>query len=163
VLSLVAAAALTVAASAYATTALRDSPPRAITSRTLVEARDPVGAPGRTLRMYRVRLAPGAVIPPHHHPGTQASLVTRGTLTYWVMTGSVTVRRGDPDAAGGARVVRRVKAGQKVRISAGEWIVEQPTEFHHAANHSDGPVEIQISALFRSGEPLSIPLKRPAS
>jgi quercetin dioxygenase-like cupin family protein len=130
----------------------------AVASAVRVEVADPAGAPGRTLRIYHVQLEPGAVIEPHHHPGTQASLVTSGTLTYWVMTGAVVVYHGRADQPGGARAVRRIEAGQRDTIVAGEWFVEQPGVYHRAANESDEPVELEITALFENDQPMSIPV-----
>ncbi len=75
-----------------------------------------------------------------------------------MIEGHVTIRRGDPDAPGGARVVRRVKAGQKVRITTGEWLVEEPDAIHRAANEGRVPVEIEITSLVKTGQPLSLPV-----
>src|ERR1700744_3776113 len=96
VCALVLALLLAAAASAYAATAgSRTSAHAPITRDVLAQASNPAGAPGRTLALSRVTIAPGQALEFHHHPGTQASQVSRGTLTYWVQKGSVTVRRGE--------------------------------------------------------------------
>src|SRR5437660_668399 len=55
---------------------------------------DPPGAPGRTLTLVRYRIAPGAQLPAHVHPGVQLASVQSGTLTYTVISGTAAVRRG---------------------------------------------------------------------
>ncbi|HST38559.1 MAG TPA: hypothetical protein VLK58_03580, partial [Conexibacter sp.] len=82
-LLLVIALSFTAAASAYATTALiADNQP--VVRTVLAEDPDPPGAPGRTLGLSRVTVAPGAELALHRHPGTQIANIARGTLTYWV-------------------------------------------------------------------------------
>ncbi len=129
-----------------------------VTRDALAQSNHPRGAKGRTLGLSRVKIRPGAKIPLHHHAGTQASYIQRGTLTYWVKTGGVKVMRGPSDAA--PRLVRRIKAGQHGRIRAGQWIVEQPNTHHHAANRGKRPVVILLATLFRRGAPPSIPDRR---
>jgi quercetin dioxygenase-like cupin family protein len=151
VCALVLALLLAAAASAYAATAGSGTSAHApITRDVLAQASNPAGAPGRTLALSRVTIAPGQALDLHHHPGTQASQVSRGTLTYWVEKGSVTVRRGD-------RVVRRIGAGQHGQIPAGDWIAESPGTIHRGANLGTKPVVILIASLFRTGSPASIP------
>jgi quercetin dioxygenase-like cupin family protein len=140
---------LVVAAGAYAA-GTRSRAHEPITRDVLAQARNPVGGHGRTIALSRVTIDPGAALDFHHHPGTQISQVTRGTLTYWVRTGGVTVRRGD-------RVVRRIRSGQHGEIPAGDWIVEQPGTIHRGANLGRTPVVILIGSLFRNGAPPSIP------
>jgi quercetin dioxygenase-like cupin family protein len=149
--ALVLALLLAAAASAYAATAGSGKKAAApITRDVLAQAGNPAGAPGRTLALSRVTIAPGQALELHHHPGTQASQVSRGTLTYWVQKGSVTVRRGE-------RVVRRIGAGQHGQIPAGDWIDESPGTIHRGANLGTKPVVILIASLFRTGAPASIP------
>ncbi|MFN8151488.1 MAG: cupin domain-containing protein [Solirubrobacterales bacterium] len=112
-------------------------------------------AKGQTLGLTRVTLKPGAQIAPHHHPGTQVSYIDEGTLTYTVLSGSVTIRKGPSDDH--PKTVRKVEAGETARIKAGQWIVEQPNEHHQARNAGDGPVVIYLSTLFPKGAPPSIP------
>jgi quercetin dioxygenase-like cupin family protein len=154
ILLLVAALVLTAAASAYATTTLRArTAARAPVVRTvLAEDPDPAGAAGRTLGLSRVTIAPGAELALHRHPGTQIASIERGTLTYWVVRGSVTVKRGD-------RVVRTIGAGQRGQVPTGDWIVERPGTVHHAANRGRTGIVILIASLFTDGAPPSIPVK----
>ncbi len=114
------------------------------------------GAPGRELVLSRVVVPPGAKLALHHHLGTQVARVESGTLTYTVEQGSVVVRRGQSDA--NPTVVRTIKAGQTGRIKAGEWIVEQPSDIHRAANNGSKPVTIYIATLLEAGAPPATPV-----
>lgn len=150
-LLLVIALSFTAVASAYATTALiADDQP--VVRTVLAEDADPPGAPGRTLGLSRVTVAPGAELALHRHPGTQIANIARGTLTYWVVRGAVTVHRGD-------RALRTIRAGQRGQVKTGEWIVENPGTIHHAANRGDVQIEILIATLFKDGAPPSIPVR----
>lgn len=161
ILLLVAALVLTAAASAYAMTGLRPAAGDQPVVRTgLAAARNPLGAPNRTLGLSRVTVAPGAQIALHRHPGVQIATIARGTLSYWVVRGNVKVRRGDPDAPGGARLVRTIMAGQKGEILAGDWIAEAPGTIHRAANEGRAEIEILIASLFENGAPPSTPVRR---
>ncbi len=121
----------------------------------MAESADVKGAPGRTMTLNRVDVAPGAKLAPHYHRGTQIARVDEGVLTYTVFTGGVVVRRGEPGVD--ARVVRRIRAGQTGRIQAGQWIVEQPGTKHRAANRGGKPVVIYLAALLEDGAPPSTP------
>jgi quercetin dioxygenase-like cupin family protein len=121
----------------------------------LARALHPRGAPGRTLGLSRVVIPPGGKIPLHHHEGTQVAYIQSGVLTYHVKTGSVTVRRGNADEH--PRVVHRIKAGHTGRIHPGEWIVEQPSTHHAAANNGKQKIVIYLGTLLRTGAPPSTP------
>ena len=117
------------------------------------------GAPGRTMVLSRVEVEPGARLPLHHHLGTQIARVESGTLTYTVRQGSAAVREGEADQQ--PRLVRAIKAGQTARIRAGQWLVEQPSDIHEAANRGSEPVVIYLSTLLKSGAPPSTPVTLP--
>lgn len=114
------------------------------------------GAPGRTMVLSRVVVEPGAKLATHHHLGTQVARVQAGTLRYTVRRGSVVVRRGESDRS--PRVVRKIVAGQTGDIGAGEWIVEQPSDIHEAANPGSKPVVIYIATLLKDDAPPSTPV-----
>jgi len=114
------------------------------------------GAPGRELVLSRVIVPAGAKLALHHHLGTQVARVESGVLTYTVEQGSVVVRRGQSDAS--PTVVRTIKAGQTGRIKAGEWIVEQPSDIHRAADNGSKPVTIYIATLLEAGAPPATPV-----
>lgn len=117
------------------------------------------GAPGRTMVLSRVKVEPGAKLATHHHLGTQISRVTAGVLTYTVRRGRATVRRGEADRD--PRLVRTIRAGQTARIHPGEWLVEQPSDIHEAANRGSDPVVIYIATLLKTGAPPSTPVTLP--
>jgi quercetin dioxygenase-like cupin family protein len=133
------------------------SPAPAVSRVALAQQVDPVGAPGRTLGLSRVRIAPGARIALHHHPGTQLAYIQRGVLTYSVRDGSVDVMRGAADAS--PQVIRTIGAGQTGKIRRGQWIVEQPSTIHQARNAGRVPVVILLATLFTNGSPPSLPVK----
>jgi quercetin dioxygenase-like cupin family protein len=144
-----------VAAGAYAVGASSQTP--AAAKRTaLAQAVDPVGAKGRTLGLSRVTIPPHVQLARHHHAGTQIAYVQRGTLTYFVKTGAVTVFRGAADQH--PRVVRRVTAGKTGKVFAGEWVIEQPHVIHFGANNGSTPLVILLATLFTNGSPPSIPV-----
>jgi quercetin dioxygenase-like cupin family protein len=114
------------------------------------------GAPKRTLVLSRVVVDPGAELALHHHLGTQVAHIMKGTLTYTVREGSATVNEGESDA--NPRLVRTIKAGQTGRIRTGQWIVEQPSDVHEAANRGTVPVVIYLATLLRTGAAPSTPV-----
>jgi hypothetical protein len=117
------------------------------------------GAPNRTMVLSRVEVDPGAQLALHHHLGTQIAHVEAGTLTYTVRRGSAVVRAGESDQ--GPRVVRTIKAGQTAPIRSGQWIVEQPSDIHEAANRGATPVVLYIATLLQTGAPSATPVTLP--
>lgn len=114
------------------------------------------GAPQRTLVLSRVVVEPGAELATHHHLGTQIARIQSGVLRYTVRRGSVAVRRGESDQD--PQLVRRIRPGQTGSIRSGEWIVEQPSDIHEAANRGSSPVVIYLATLLRDGAPPSTPV-----
>jgi quercetin dioxygenase-like cupin family protein len=153
-LAVVFAITLCTAAVAVATHGQKSKAPP-VSRTALAQAIDPVGAPGRTLGLSRVRIAPGARIALHHHPGTQIAYIQRGVLTYSVHAGAVDVMRGQADQS--PRLVRTIASGQTGKIRAGQWIVEQPTTIHQARNDGRTRVVILLATLFTNGSPPSLP------
>lgn len=122
------------------------SDPPAPKYNSLARVVNPNGAPGRALGLSRVVIQPGAKIPLHMHEGTQLGYIQSGTLTYTVEKGRARVMRGPGDAA---KPVRVIKAGQTARVKAGQWLIEQPSNHHRAANKGKKPVVILLSTLLR--------------
>ena len=114
------------------------------------------GAPGRELVLSRVVVPPKAELALHHHLGTQVARIESGTLTYTVRDGAVVVRTGESDM--GPRTVRTIASGQTGRIKAGQWIVEQPSDIHEAANRGSSPVVIYLATLLKKGAPPATPV-----
>ena len=143
------------AGAAYAAGAVQHAPAQA-TRTVLAQAVDPTGARGRTLALSRVTIPPHTRLALHRHPGTQVAFVRRGTLTYTVRDGVVSVRRGAADQS--PRLVRRIGPGQTDVVRPGEWVVERPRDVHFGANRGDRSVVILLATLFRTGSPASIPV-----
>lgn len=120
------------------------SDPPAPKYNSLARVVNPIGAPGRALGLSRVVIQPGAKIPLHLHQGTQLGYIQSGTLTYTVETGQAKVMSGPGDDG---KLVRLIKAGQTARIKAGQWLIEQPSNHHRAANNGNEPVVILLSNL----------------
>lgn len=136
--------------SAKAPTAVRNA---------LAQTSNVQGAPGRTMVLSRVVVEPGAKLATHHHLGTQISRIQSGVLTYTVRRGSAVVRKGESDQS--PTLVRRIAAGQTARIRAGEWLVEQPSDIHEAANRGSTPVVIYLATLLQQGAPPATPVTLP--
>jgi quercetin dioxygenase-like cupin family protein len=112
------------------------------------------GAPGRTMVLSKVTVPPGAKLAVHHHLGTQISRVTAGTLTYTVRSGKAELFEGESEDP---TPVRTISAGQTARITAGQWLVEQPSDIHQAANRGSAPVVIYLATLLKDGAAPSTP------
>jgi quercetin dioxygenase-like cupin family protein len=125
-----------------------------VTRTSLAQSTKVKGAKGRTLGLSRVTIPAGGTIALHHHEGTQVAYIKSGVLTYSVKKGSVTVMTGTGD---NPVVVRKIGAGQTGKIRAGQWIVEQPSTIHQAANNGKAKIVIYLSTLLRTGAPPSTP------
>jgi len=125
----------------------------------LAETSQVQGAPGRTLVLSRVTVDPGAQLALHHHLGTQVARIETGTLTYTVRRGSAVVKTGESDQ--NPRIVRFIKAGQTGQIRSGQWIVEQPSDIHEAANRGSTPVVIYLATLLKAGAAPATPVELP--
>lgn len=119
------------------------------------------GAPGRSLVLSRVVVEPGARLALHRHRGTQIARIQSGVLRYTVRSGSVVVRQGESDR--NLEIVRTIKAGQTGRIRAGQWIVEQPSVIHQAANDGPTPIVIYLATLLEKAAPPSTPASPPSA
>lgn len=122
----------------------------------LAETESVVGASGRTLGLSRVVIPPGTKLALHRHEGTQIARIVKGTLTYTVVSGSAELYDGEPgiDAA----LTNEIDTGETVKVKAGQWLVEPPTDIHRAANKGRAPIVILLSTLFSNGAPPSIPV-----
>ena len=151
-------AILAVAAAAFAGLAAGDSATSAPEAKrdAMAQTAKVQGAPKRELVLSRVVVPAGAKLALHHHRGTQVARIESGVLTYTVRQGSVVVRRGQSDA--NPTVVRTIKAGQTGQIKAGEWLVEQPSDIHRAANKGSKSVVIYLATLLEAGAPPATPV-----
>lgn len=135
----------------------RDEASPTVVRSALAQSSNVQGAPNRTLILSKVVVQPGASLPLHHHLGTQVARIQSGTLSYTVEQGSVTVRSGESESD--PRTVRKIDAGQTGRLSSGQWIVEQPSDIHRAANRGDSPVVIYLATLLKTGAPPATPVE----
>jgi quercetin dioxygenase-like cupin family protein len=133
-------------ASAPAPTAVREA---------LAQTEQVQGAAGRTMVLSKVTVPPGAQIAVHHHLGTQISRVVAGTLTYTVREGKAELFEGESEEP---RLIRDITAGKTARIRAGQWLVEQPSDIHQAANRGSSPVVIYLATLLKDGAAPSTPV-----
>jgi quercetin dioxygenase-like cupin family protein len=140
---------------AFGTAARTAVAPTAVRS-ALAQTENVQGAPGRTMVLSRVEVEPGAKLALHHHLGTQISRVEAGVLSYTVRQGSAVIREGESDQH--PRLVRKLKAGQTARVKAGQWLVEQPSDIHEAANRGGKPVVIYLATLLKTGAPPATPV-----
>jgi quercetin dioxygenase-like cupin family protein len=152
-LAVIAAFALLVAGMAIGWAVAQSGEPTV--TRTALGAGKPKGAPGRSLALSRVVIPPGAQLALHHHEGTQVAFIQSGVLTYTVESGSVKVMKGAADQ--NPKVVRTISGGKTGKIRAGEWIVEQPSAHHSAANNGPKRIVIYLATLLKEGAPPSTP------
>ena len=125
--------------------------PVAITSEVLGRAA-PVSVEDPELALARVTVMPGAVLPAHHHPGTQIGVVVQGELTYTVFTGEIKwYRGGDPNAD-----PHLVGPGETVIVRPGDALVESPESIHQGRNSGSAPLVIYLSTLFPTSAPRAI-------
>lgn len=150
---LLALAALATAAIGYA---VGHSAKEPVTRDALAGSHHPRGAKDRTLGLSRVTIKPGGTIDLHHHQGTQVAYIHRGKLTYTVEQGGVKIREGGFED--GAQVVGKIEAGETGKIRAGQWIIEQPSTFHQAANNAKKTIVIYLATLLKTGAPPSSPV-----
>jgi len=123
----------------------------AITSEVLGRAA-PVAVDNPELALGRVTVMPGAVLPVHHHPGTQVGVVVQGELTYTVFTGEIEWYLGD-DTTGEPQTIG---PGETVVVRPGDALVESPGSIHQGRNSGAVPLVIYLSTLFPMGAPRAI-------
>ena len=143
-------AAVGVAASAADAASGAASKPAPI-QRTVYGTAEPGNAPGQSLTLQQIVIAPGAKLPTHFHEGTQLATIRSGVLTYNVVSGTVRVTRK------GATSPTTVGPGV-VKLRRGDTIVETQSLVHFGANQGKVPVVIELAALLQNGAPLSTPV-----
>jgi hypothetical protein len=131
------------------------APAPAPVRKALAQTEHVQGAPGRTMVLSKVTVPPGAKLAVHHHLGTQISRVDSGTLTYTVRRGKAELYEGESDEP---KLIRTITADQTARITSGQWLVEQPSDIHQAANRGSSPVVIYLATLLKDGAAPSTPV-----
>jgi quercetin dioxygenase-like cupin family protein len=119
-------------------------------TRVILGVAEPENAPGQTLLLQDVRIAPGAKLATHYHQGTQLARVVKGTLTYSLDSGSaiVTPQGGVPTTVTGPKTIA---------LKPGDVLVENAGLLHHAQNKGKTAVVLEITALLQTGAPLATP------
>jgi quercetin dioxygenase-like cupin family protein len=134
-------------------------PPRVTQSggvtREVLSDGTPAKAPGQQLLLLRYTFDPGAVIPPHTHPGMQTAYVVSGTLGYTVLCGYAEVVRAPADGATPQR--ERLYPGPEVFFNPGDAFTEVDGIVHMGRNAGSGPLVLLVSSLLAADAPASIP------
>jgi quercetin dioxygenase-like cupin family protein len=112
--------------------------------------------PGMTLLLLRVTLGPGAVVPPHVHPGQLVVVVESGTVAYTLLGEEAAVLRAGP---GTPTAVEAVEPQTEVLFGPGEWWIEVPDLTHTARNPGDAPAVVLVSGLVATDEPFLQPME----
>lgn len=125
-------------------------------TRTVLASVAPPNAPGTSLSLTRVRIAPRTSLAEHTHDGTQVARVDRGVLTYEIVSGRAVVHRAD-----GTR--KSYTAPKKVKLRPGDVVDELPGMVHRARNAGGKAVIVTTAALIDSTAGLSTPVGAPAT
>ncbi len=115
----------------------------------------PANAPGQTLYLQEVRIAPGAKLPTHYHQGTQVASVRKGVLTYDIVSGSAQVTRADG-------TVETFDGPTSIELRKGDALLEVESLVHYGSNDGKKPVVIMVAALLADGAPLATPVEEPS-
>jgi quercetin dioxygenase-like cupin family protein len=126
------------------------APPTGIV-RTLLGTVEPTTAEGETLSLWEYTIPAGAALTPHTHPGFQVAHIDSGTLTYEVLSGEVTIQRGDGST-------ETATAGDEVLLAPGDTVIESPGMAHFGANNGSEPVVLHAASLFTTGSEPALPL-----
>jgi quercetin dioxygenase-like cupin family protein len=116
----------------------------------------PGNAPGQQLTLWHYIIPAGSKLAPHYHPGWQIARVAAGTLTYTVLTGTVSVQR-----ANGTQ--ESYPAGNTITLATGDSVLENPDEHHQAENAGAVAVELWATSLLDASKDVAIPDPSPAN
>ena len=120
----------------------------------------PASAKGQDLYLYTVIIPAGEAIAPHTHPGAQLGHIQKGTLTYTVIDGEVTVIR---DAGTEEESSEVIEAGTTTQLETGDTVIESKGMVHEATNDGSDEVQVLLASLFPEGAELSSPAPAPSS
>lgn len=119
----------------------------------------PASAKGQDLYLYTVVIPAGEAIAPHTHPGAQLGHIQKGTLTYTVIDGEVTVIRDAGTAQESSEVI---EAGTTTQLETGDTVIESKGMVHEATNEGSDEVQVLLASLFPEGAELSSPAPAPS-
>ena len=116
----------------------------------------PVAAPGFDLSLYRVTFGPGAVVPPHTHPGAAVVYVASGTMEFtslqgeaWLMRAGMAGMAATPEAQGELLAV-----DTPVMVNAGDKLFFPTEHGDIATNAGDDALVLLLANLHTAGEPM---------
>jgi hypothetical protein len=113
----------------------------------------PAAAPGFDLSLYRVTLGPGAMVPPHTHPGASVVYVESGTLAFTSLEGEAYLFRAGtmatPEAEG-----ELLAHDTEVTLTAGDALFFPDEHGDVASNAGDDDLVLLLANLHTAGEPL---------
>jgi quercetin dioxygenase-like cupin family protein len=101
------------------------------------------------LELVRYTIAPKTKLPTHIHPGMQIERVEAGTLTYSVVKGEAKVTKAN-------RIELILKAGETIKLTAGDSLVESAGMVHYGENQTNNPVILLSASLFDANQPKAI-------
>ena len=102
--------------------------------------------------LLRFTFEPGAVIPPHIHPGMQTAYVLSGTLGYTVLCGHALA------TFPGATETQQLDPGPEVLFPPGATFTEVEGLVHVGRNAGPGPLVLLVSSLLANDQSASIPV-----
>ncbi len=122
----------------------------------------PDATTGLALALVRITFAPGAVAPPHTHPGATIFYIESGELTFGLLDGvaTLTPAGGTPDAPSEPE---ELTAGSEVVLTAGDSVFYQGDAVLDERNDGGEPVVILVSNLRGIDEPAREPAATPAA
>jgi hypothetical protein len=129
----------------------------AVVREILAQMDSPPGAPGRRLTLVRYTIAPAAQLAPHIHPGVQVASIVSGTLTYEVVSGTVTIQR-DVGPNGLPVVTENLTGPARTTLSARDVVFEEGQMVHFGANMTSQPVVIAATLITEMGSDLAVPV-----
>ena len=113
----------------------------------------PNAAPGFDLSLYRVTLEPGAVVPPHTHPGAAVVYVESGTFAFTPLEGEAWLMpagtAATPEAQGEALTL-----GTEITVNAGDSLFFPDEHGDSGRNAGDDTLVLWIANLHTEGEPM---------
>lgn len=140
----------TFGASAHDMAAMQEATPDPLAGVT-VEAMgtvQPASAPGQTLQLLKLTLAPGTTIAMHHHPGPVIITVVSGQFTTSFAESSAMLTRD------GATESEAVDSGESYVLDPGDTVAyDANTTGHVMQNAGTEPLVLQASVLFEDGQP----------
>jgi quercetin dioxygenase-like cupin family protein len=110
----------------------------------------PANAPGYSLVLLRIMMAPGALIPRHVHPGQVILYVESGTFGTTFGEGDAVITRA---ATEGTPVAETPTPNVEVMMNPGDSVSYSKVTTHIMHNPGDEPLVLLVSALLSSDQP----------